>query len=125
MYTSFKITSKSTVRIGITSCRVQVRYGTRWGPRHPNDTSNSEMVEILLSKGEDITHINGRFAVVIDGVQVNTSHKLYPLVGSTGPNSASGRHGNKVIYLKGAATPFNDYGIFVSQLIAAFDSCDF
>ena len=47
----FNINSLARVSIGIPPCSVQVRYGSRWEPRHPNDTSNSEVVEILLSEG--------------------------------------------------------------------------
>ena len=107
------------------SYRIQVRYGSRWGPRHPRDPNeipDTAPVEILLGPGEYMTHMSGQFGYVIDGIQVNTNLRLYPWMGSSGTPSAT--VGKEILYLKGATLNYNTYGIFVTQLMAVYDSCD-
>ena len=105
--------------------RIQVRYGSRWGPRHPNEIPTTTPIEILLSPRENITQINGIFGFVIDGVQLETTSMSYSWIGSPGPNSGFSRSGNKVIFVKGTTHNYNSYGNFVTQLTTVFDTCNF
>ena len=107
-------------------CRIQVRYGSRWGPHHPNEVQVTKPVEILLKPGENIIQLKSSFGWIVNGAQVNTTHMLYSWIGSsTGGAWDVDRHGNKIVYLKGSTYDFYQYGILVSQITAVFDSCDF
>ena len=105
--------------------RIQIRYGSRWGPRHPSANLDTTPVEIFLKPGESITHLNANFGSALNGVQVNTTYMLYSWIGGTAAGMTSGRHGHKVIYFKGFTLVFYQYGTVVSQLNVVFDSCDF
>ena len=112
-------------RLWYAVCRLQVRYGSRWGPRHPSLNLVTATEEILLSPGESITHLNAYSGSVIDGVQLNTTVMLYSWVGGNGGGVAFGRYGNKIVYLKGGVTNFYAHGTVVGHLNGVFDSCDF
>ena len=109
----------------VLSYRIQVRYGSRWGPRHPSDPNeipDTAPVEILLSPGEYMTHISGKFGYVIDGLQVSTNLKSYAWIGRSGTPTAT--VGTEILYLKGATYSFRLYGIFATQLTTVYGSCD-
>ena len=105
--------------------RLQLRYGKRWGPVHPDQRPMNDhrlVANYSFVKGEFISSILMYSGSVIDGFKIATNVQIYPLILSTGGTLNLPATGQRVMFLSGKVHD-NAGDHMVSHVGIYFDSC--
>ena len=101
---------------------LQLQYGNRWGPLHPNVTYTADrQSEFLFGPGEYISNLSIYSAIGIAGFNIETNINTYAWIGlpTTSPSSIQGQ---RMLFISGSLHEFRG-GPAVSKVKIYFDAC--
>ena len=89
------------------SCRMQLRYGKRWGPIHPDYQPSHPMdddhlvANYTFAEGEYISEMDLYYGVGIDGFTMTTNVQTYPHIRGTGGWAHTAATGQWLLFISG------------------------
>ena len=105
--------------------RLQLRYGKRWGPVHPDQQPMSDdrlMVNYSFAEGEYITSMSMFAGVGLDGFTMETNVREYDHILGNGGNQMPPATGQRMLFISGELHWYINWQQ-VTRVRLYFDTC--